>query len=80
MSLIVGVLSSAIWLFLLLLIARMIIGLIMSLVFLAAIQRFRPGAIDHHNVQLVLAVFITAIVIVLIVQLRASAKRKKLAN
>jgi len=41
----------------------MIIGLLLSVVFLAAILRFRPGAIDHHNVQLVLVVFITAMLI-----------------
>jgi hypothetical protein len=40
-----------------------IIGLLLSIVFLAAIVRFRPGAIDHHNVQLVLAVFISAMLI-----------------
>lgn len=38
----------------------MVIGLILALVFLAAIVRFRPGAIDHHNVQLVLVTFIAA--------------------
>jgi hypothetical protein len=41
----------------------MIIGLLLSVVFLAAIVRFRPGAIDHHNVQLVLAAFITAMLL-----------------
>jgi hypothetical protein len=41
----------------------MVIGLILSVVFLAAIVRFRPGAIDHHNVQLVLAAFMTAMLI-----------------
>jgi len=41
----------------------MVIGLILSVLFLAAIVRFRPGAIDHHNVQLVLAVFMTAMLI-----------------
>lgn len=39
------------------------IGLILALVFLAAIVRFRPGAIDHHNVQLVLATFIAAMLL-----------------
>lgn len=41
----------------------MVIGLILALVFLAAIVRFRPGAIDHHNVQLVLVIFIAAMII-----------------
>lgn len=41
----------------------MVIALILSVLFLAAIVRFRPGAIDHHNVQLVLAVFMTAMLI-----------------
>ncbi|UVC09035.1 hypothetical protein IHQ71_28680 [Rhizobium sp. TH2] len=41
----------------------MVIGLLLSVVFLAAIVRFRPGAIDHHNVQLVLAAFMTAMLI-----------------
>jgi hypothetical protein len=41
----------------------MLIGLILALVFLAAIVRFRPGAIDHHNVQLVLVTFIAAMLL-----------------
>jgi hypothetical protein len=41
----------------------MVIGLILSLVFLVAIVRFRPGAIDHHNVQLILVTFIAAMLI-----------------
>jgi hypothetical protein len=41
----------------------MVIGLILALVFLAAIIRFRPGAIDHHNVQLVLAAFVAAMLL-----------------
>ena len=40
-----------------------LIGLILALAFLAAIVRFRPGAIDHHNVQLILVVFIAAMII-----------------
>lgn len=43
--------------------SAMAIALILALAFLAAIVRFRPGAIDHHNVQLVLVVFITAMLI-----------------
>ena len=43
--------------------AGMTIGLILSLVFLVAIVRFRPGAIDHHNVQLVLVTFIVAMML-----------------
>ena len=39
------------------------IGLILSAVFVAAIARFRPGAIDHHNVQLILAAFIAAMLL-----------------
>lgn len=41
----------------------MLIGLILVLVFLVAIVRFRPGAIDHHNVQLVLVAFIAAMLL-----------------
>lgn len=41
----------------------LVVGLILALVFLAAIVRFRPGAIDHHNVQLVLATFIAAMLL-----------------
>ncbi|MCB1446798.1 MAG: hypothetical protein KDJ87_13670 [Rhizobiaceae bacterium] len=41
----------------------MVIGLLLALVFLTAIVRFRPGAIDHHNVQLVLVAFIAAMLI-----------------
>jgi hypothetical protein len=40
-----------------------VISLILALVFLAAIVRFRPGAIDHHNVQLVLVTFIAAMLL-----------------
>jgi hypothetical protein len=43
--------------------SAMVIALILALAFLAAIVRFRPGAIDHHNVQLVLVVFIAAMLI-----------------
>lgn len=41
----------------------MLIGLILALVFLTAIVRFRPGAIDHHNVQLLLVTFIAAMLV-----------------
>jgi hypothetical protein len=41
----------------------MLMALILATLFLCAIIRFRPGAIDHHNVQLVLAIFITAMLI-----------------
>jgi hypothetical protein len=41
----------------------MVMALILATLFLCAIIRFRPGAIDHHNVQLVLAIFITAMLI-----------------
>ena len=41
----------------------MTISLILATVFLAAIVRFRPGAIDHHNVQLVLVAFIAAMLL-----------------
>jgi hypothetical protein len=41
----------------------MLIGLILAAVFLAAIVRFRPGAIDHHNLQLVLVTFIAAMLV-----------------
>lgn len=41
----------------------MLIGIILSLVFLVAIVRFRPGAIDHHNVQLILVTFIVAMLL-----------------
>lgn len=40
-----------------------LISLILALVFLAAIVRFRPGAIDHHNVQLLLVTFIAAMLL-----------------
>ncbi|MBX9454743.1 MAG: hypothetical protein KL863_01220 [Rhizobium sp.] len=43
--------------------AGMVIALILALAFLAAIVRFRPGAIDHHNVQLVLVTFIAAMLL-----------------
>ena len=43
--------------------AAMLIGLILALVFLAAIVRFRPGAIDHHNVQLLLVTSIAAMLV-----------------
>ncbi len=42
---------------------RMLFGLALSALFLAAIIRFRPGAIDHHNVQLILATFIAAMLL-----------------
>ncbi|MCU0282931.1 MAG: YggT family protein [Candidatus Nanopelagicales bacterium] len=51
MSLIVGVLSSAIWLFLLLLIARMIIGLIM--VFARDYQPTGPIVVIFESVMMV---------------------------
>ena len=41
----------------------MLVGLILALVFLTAIVRFRPGAIDHHNAQLVLVTFIAAMLL-----------------
>jgi hypothetical protein len=41
----------------------MLIALGLAVLFSAAIIRFRPGALDHHNVQLVLAIFITAMLI-----------------
>lgn len=41
----------------------MVIALILALAFLAAIVRFRPGAIDHHNVQLLLVTFIAAMLL-----------------
>lgn len=41
----------------------MVISLILALVFLVAIVRFRPGAIDHHNIQLVLVAFIAAMLL-----------------
>jgi hypothetical protein len=41
----------------------MLVGLILALVFLTAIVRFRPGAIDHHNVQLLLVTFIAAMLV-----------------
>lgn len=41
----------------------MLIGLILALVFLVAVVRFRPGAIDHHNVQLVLVTVIAAMLL-----------------
>ncbi|MBL0372536.1 hypothetical protein JJB09_10905 [Rhizobium sp. KVB221] len=41
----------------------MVVALILATVFLTAIIRFRPGAIDHHNLQLVLAIFIVAMLI-----------------
>lgn len=43
--------------------AAMLIGLLFAVIFLAAIVRFRPGAIDHHNVQLVLVSFIAAMLL-----------------
>jgi hypothetical protein len=41
----------------------MLIGLVLSLVFLVAVVRFRPGAIDHHNVQLILVTFVAAMLL-----------------
>ncbi|MDO6965513.1 hypothetical protein [Rhizobium alvei] len=41
----------------------LLIGLALLLMMLAAIVRFRPGAIDHHNVQLILVVAIAAFLI-----------------
>ncbi|MGV3551407.1 hypothetical protein [Rhizobium sp.] len=41
----------------------MLISLILAVVFLASIVRFRPGAIDHHNVQLVLIAFLAAMML-----------------
>jgi hypothetical protein len=43
--------------------AGTLISLILATVFLAAIVRFRPGAIDHHNIQLVLVTFIAAMLL-----------------
>jgi hypothetical protein len=41
----------------------MLIGLGLTALYMLAIIRFRPGALDHHNVQLVLAMFIAAMLI-----------------
>jgi hypothetical protein len=41
----------------------MLMSLILAALFLTAIIRFRPGAIDHHNVQLILATVITAMLL-----------------
>jgi hypothetical protein len=41
----------------------MLMALGLTTLFTCAIIRFRPGALDHHNVQLVLAVFIAAMLI-----------------
>jgi len=41
----------------------MVMALLLATLFLCAIIRFRPGGIDHHNVQLVLAIFITAMLL-----------------
>jgi hypothetical protein len=41
----------------------MLMAVGLAVLFAAAIIRFRPGALDHHNVQLVLAIFITAMLI-----------------
>ena len=40
--------------------AAMMIALLFNVLLVASIVRFRPGAIDHHNVQLILVLFITA--------------------
>jgi hypothetical protein len=41
----------------------MLMALGLALLFAAAIIRFRPGALDHHNVQMVLAIFVAAMLI-----------------
>jgi hypothetical protein len=41
----------------------LVVALILTVLLLAAIIRFRPGAIDHHNVQLVIVVTIAAMLI-----------------
>lgn len=41
----------------------MVMALVLAAIFLVAIIRFRPGGIDHHNVQLVLAILITAMLL-----------------
>ncbi|MDB5523157.1 MAG: hypothetical protein JWM58_920 [Rhizobium sp.] len=41
----------------------MLMALGLAVLFTCAIIRFRPGALDHHNVQLVLVVFIAAMLI-----------------
>lgn len=41
----------------------MLMALGLVVLFTAAIIRFRPGALDHHNVQMVLAIFVAAMLI-----------------
>lgn len=41
----------------------MVMALGLALIFTCAITRFSPGGLDHHNVQLVLAIFIAAMMI-----------------
>lgn len=41
----------------------MLFTLVFTVLYLAAIVRFRPGALDHHNVQLILVAFIAAMLI-----------------
>jgi hypothetical protein len=43
--------------------SSVLIILVLSVVYLVAIVRFRPGAIDHHNVQLVLVAIIVAMLV-----------------